>query len=251
MAKKSPPPLPSDRLDPPAPKTAGAVKTEKKKVSGKEVLLGCAVLLGVFALFGGAQDDEKLPSPAQDAEVETDVDVFPQLIADAPTLADYKDLRPKDRETLVEAFTRLIEAPEDSVELFVTCMGDYAFTKSEELETEKVLGWCENERQNIPDRFASHFNELDAEDLSIHAGLVCKDLVRDRLLSPSGAKFPWLSTDVRRYGRQSYHAGGPFEALNAFGVMLPMRYACRLQHDLTGDPHLDSSWEIEAVEVWN
>lgn len=142
-----------------------------------------------------------------------------------------------------------VNAPKSDLGNFRDCLGEYSFTKSSTLETIDVLGWCENERLNIGERFTSHFNELDADDLSIDALLVCKDKVRAKLLSPAGADFPWFPDVSHRADRQTYRIVSKFDAPNAFGVMLPMRYHCEMQHDLNGDPLDDSSWVVKAFEV--
>lgn len=66
--------------------------------------------------------------------------------------------------------------------------------------------------------------------LEIGVAVYAKELVRDRLLSPSSAKFPWKTPVVKDIGEDLYSISDEFEAKNRFGVLIAMNYDCEIMY---------------------
>lgn len=79
------------------------------------------------------------------------------------------------------------------------------------------------------------------EDLGIEAKVMCEDFVRDRLLAPATADFPWLDYEANCSGEQcavrSY-----VDSENSFGAKLRTTYRCVVRK--SGD-----RWELLELET--
>ena len=75
----------------------------------------------------------------------------------------------------------------------------------------------------------------------------CQDAVRERLISPSSAKF---YTYDFRYGVNGtvVTVRSHVDSANGFGAMLRSDWACQTRHN-GGPMKSTSSWSVEAVQV--
>lgn len=79
----------------------------------------------------------------------------------------------------------------------------------------------------------------------IAAFVMSEGFVKDRLKSPSSAKFqPYSASNVRDLGNGVYEVTGYVDAQNSFGAMIRNRYYCKLRY-AGGD-----RWVAESVEVF-
>ena len=194
-----------------------------EKIGGFVILIA-AGWFGWSYLFGGVES-----APKKDPNM---------------TLAGYKKLGESGREKyLTEAISTLPDAAADK-QAFLDCMGDFAFNKSESLLVKDVLGWCEQERKVNRSKFMSHFNELDAKDLSSQASIVCKDYVRQTLKAPATADFPLLDFSAYRRGGNHWTIKSYVDAQNGFGAQIRNHYSCDMQYSGTGDPLDAGSWKL-------
>ena len=79
-------------------------------------------------------------------------------------------------------------------------------------------------------------NEIDARTM-------CAEFVKDRLKSPSTAKFDYRSETAVHHGKGRYTVTGAVDAQNAFGATIRTQYICELHYDSTTDKwYLDDIW---------
>ncbi|MFT3871063.1 MAG: hypothetical protein QM714_00220 [Nocardioides sp.] len=69
----------------------------------------------------------------------------------------------------------------------------------------------------------------DDGDASGYAKVACRDWVKDRLKSPSSAKFS--DEVVEPNGETRYEVTGSVDSENSFGAMIRNRYRCLVEHD--------------------
>lgn len=219
------------------------------------LLKAFVVIVVVFVLlvwWGSTLEDttdtaEAPASGVSAAPEEQPEDAFARTLEryDGLTLDGYRDLRAGRREELVAAFMDQAGAPEEALSTFMTCMGDYAGTKSPELLALDVFGWCENERLNIPERFTGHFNELDARDVSVEALIRCRRLVEANLRAPATADFPTFDYTTIYKGRHRYAIRSYVDSQNGFGAMIRTWWFCDLQLVTPeSDPYDPRSWKL-------
>lgn len=145
------------------------------------------------------------------------------------TLAEYKDSKVEDRAELVAAYVEMQDLPIADVDLYITCMGEYAGTKSENLKFETVFAWCRGDAENNRAAFELHFNELDARDYWAEANVMCQRYVETQLVSPSSAKFRSGLKPTYK-GRQRYLVNSYVDAQNGFGAMVRTYFVCDMQY---------------------
>jgi len=209
-----------------------------------------AVLAGIGLLVDpDASSDDSTPATAQTGASEGGA--APPAEAEASiTLDEYADLGADARTDFIERAMKGAETPESTLQDFRNCMGNMAFEKSGDLDARKVFGWCDMDRKNDPEQFQSYFNELAAEDLSTYAVTLCRDLVREKLVAPSTADFPWFSDQTFYKRRHRYFVNSHLDAQNEFGAMIRLRYQCDVQYGGTGDEARASSWTVHHLNVF-
>jgi hypothetical protein len=77
----------------------------------------------------------------------------------------------------------------------------------------------------------------------IDARAMCAEFVKDRLKSPSTAKFDYRSETAVHHGNGRYTVTGAVDAQNAFGAMIRAQYICELHYNNSTDKwYLDDIW---------
>lgn len=127
-------------------------------------------------------------------------------------------------------------------------MGDFAYSKSESLKYIEVINWCNSEYKNTPEKFKAHFNELDAEDLSVSAQIMCKDMVKNNLRSPSTADFPWFDYEIYKKGKWRYIVKSYVDGQNAYGATIRNNWYCDIQYKGVGEDLDISNWKLYDLE---
>lgn len=93
--------------------------------------------------------------------------------------------------------------------------------------------------------------ELDLEDRTVEAIVLCKRYVKNSLTSPSSADFPWPD-EFKRWKRknQNYIVKSYVDSKNAYGVKMRSQWHCELQYTGKGKDDYDpSSWELKVLEI--
>lgn len=165
------------------------------------------------------------------------------------TLSDYKAGTENDRLAFITAYVSSKSLDANDVTHYVSCMGDYAANKSETLKFEDVFEWCARQAEINRDAFVSHFNELDAEDLSSMASVHCTNLVTDRLTDPASADFPFFDKRYFSRGEQRYIVKSYVDAKNAFGGQVRLNWHCDIQYRGAGDTADERSWTLHDLEM--
>lgn len=196
-----------------------------------ETLVGLCIWIaigwGVYAFF------IKGDTEAKDAD----------LIA---TLAEFRENSQEHRHAIIK---RLAGDSQDDLPHFINCMGDFAANKSPDLIVQKVFGWCETERENNRERFESHFNELDAEDMSSEAAVICQTFVNRQLISPSTADHPTMDRKIWSHGKWRYTIKSYVDSQNAFGATIRSNYTCEIKFNNTGNWANDDNWTLISLEA--
>jgi hypothetical protein len=169
---------------------------------------------------------------------------------DTVTLADYIKMSKAARGEFLENALPFVaaDAPEH-IQSFRNCLGHNAPIKRADITALTVLGWCNAERANDPERFNSHFNDLEAANHSSSAVVICRNLVRSELVAPSTADFSFLDRNERSLGSWRYDVSGSLEAKNALGVLIALQFRCDLQYKGEGDALAPSSWTVNDFQV--
>jgi len=87
-------------------------------------------------------------------------------------------------------------------------------------------------------------------DHSDSAYPVCRGLVKERLISPSSADFPWEADGVWRTGslwQQKYIVRMHVDSQNAYGATLRSTWRCKVQYQISekdADPDASRYWEL-------
>ena len=169
---------------------------------------------------------------------------------DKVTLADYVKMSKDARGEFLESALPLVAADaSEHVEKFRNCLGHNAPIKRGDITALTVLGWCNGERANDPDRFNSHFNDLEAANHSSSAVVICRNMVRSELVVPSSADFSFLDRSERALGAWRYDVSGKLEAKNAAGAAINLRFRCDLQYKGEGDVLAPLSWWVNEFFV--
>lgn len=165
-------------------------------------------------------------------------------------LADYRNANQSTRDGLLAALIQASASEPSDQEHFKDCMGDYAASKSEELDLREVFNWCVAESQTSRERFTSHFNQLDAADLSIDASVICQNHVDNHLTSPSTADHPWMGIEIFDHGKWRYTIRSHVDSQNAFGAVLRTNYLCKVTYNGEGESLRLSNWSLDALEFY-
>lgn len=161
------------------------------------------------------------------------------------TLADYRLFEKEDRLKVVSKTIELKGWDKNLTAKYIDCMGDYAFNKNQELKYNEVMGWCRDEKERKPKKFNNHFNELDAEDLSVMAYVMCKAVVKSRLKSPASADFPFLDRKSYYRGKHKYIIKSYVDSQNSFGANIRTNYHCKMNYT-KGEPADIRNWKYEV-----
>jgi len=156
------------------------------------------------------------------------------------SLSQYKEGKATERKQLITAHSEQKGIPAADVDHYVNCMGDFAANKSPELKFADVFGWCELEAKNNRERFEGHFNELDAEDLSSEALIMCQNFVKTQLKAPATAEFPWGANKASR-GEWRYQIASYVDAQNTYGAQVRTHFNCDMQYH--GPTEADAYWD--------
>lgn len=178
-----------------------------------------------------------------------DGDASPAAPADAAslTLADFAGLKPDARADLVAREAAALGAPASDIAHFVACMGENAAIKNGDLGFLRVLGWCDAERLNDRAAFEAHFNELDARGDPTFATVACRNAVRDQLIDPGSASFPWVADTVVDRRRDTYLVKSRVTAANAAGGRQEMAYRCEIRYRGDGNVADAESWQLLSL----
>jgi len=233
-----------------AKKSRAEVSDSKPKGGGMLGGLKGLIYLGIIAYFGvqffsGKSEDGTILTMDQPEQLTALLDENKDL-----TLAGFKKLDRVNRDNLVKASMTRFDAPENSLDKFTACIGDFTFSKSADLEWIKVMGWCDNERQNNPERFADHFDELNAKDLTTMAKIICEGDVKQRLRSPASADFPFLDYRHLNKGRQRYLIQSYVDSQNAFGADIRTNWTCDIQYNGSGEDADRRNWTVHTLEMF-
>jgi len=164
------------------------------------------------------------------------------------TLKEFKSQDIKMRHAIVAALVNKQGHLAEDLSQFTNCMGDFAANKSEDLAFIDVFSWCETEKSNNRTRFVSHFNQLDAKDLSSAAAIICQNHVDDKLISPSTADHPWLDREVWDKGKWAYTIRSYVDSENTFGATVRANYECSLYYKGVGEELNPNNWKLDKLE---
>lgn len=128
---------------------------------------------------------------------------------------------------------------------YINCMGDFAYHKNEDLKYTEVIKWCFNEENNNKEKFISHYNQLDEKDLSVEAFVLCKNIVQEKLLSPTTADFPLLDRQTWAKGHQSYKIRSYVDSQNQNGAIIRTNWNCYMKYKGSGDAYSPLNWKSE------
>jgi hypothetical protein len=95
--------------------------------------------------------------------------------------------------------------------------------------------------------YVSVDNDRKPADMSIMAGIHCRDFVKQRLKSPSTADFPYLGTPTWKTGN-TYAVKSYVDSQNSFGVMVRSNWTCKIKY-VTGDKYDRSNWQLIDLEI--
>lgn len=223
-------------------------RTRGAKGFGITLVVALAVLTGLGLQLEPGVSPDGAAGGTQRAEKQSSVpnaEPLPSI-----TLGKYAELDEDARTDFIERAMKSVMALESTLPDFRNCMGNMAFEKSGNLDAKKVFGWCDVNRKTDPELFRNYFNELAAKDLSLYAVTRCRDLVRDELIAPSSADFPWVPDQTAYKRRNRYFVSSHLDAQNQYGAMIRLRYECDVQYDGTGDKALASSWKVHHLNVF-
>jgi hypothetical protein len=83
-------------------------------------------------------------------------------------------------------------------------------------------------------------------DHSIMASVQCRNFVKDRLKSPSTAKFPM--SKGQNIGNNTYTVFSYVDAQNSFGATIRKNWSCKLRYS-GGDDGYRSNWELLDIDI--
>jgi hypothetical protein len=82
------------------------------------------------------------------------------------------------------------------------------------------------------------------EDRKLEAFVLSQEYVRQRLKSPSTAKFPWASMDFVRVEGQRYQITAYVDAQNVLGATVRTNYVCLLEREG------EEAWSLLDLQLW-
>ncbi|MBU70844.1 hypothetical protein [Spongiibacter sp.] len=164
-------------------------------------------------------------------------------------LSDYIALTPSDRPKVIDKFLKSEGNSGYNLEQFKVCLNDFAPQKNADLLFTTVLGWCVNEHNNLPEKFRSHYDELDDidSDLDISARIKCQDFVRSEMLSPKDADFPFYDYITIRKNRGRYTIKSHVDTKNHYNANIRMTWYCDIQFLHTGDTAFTENWKLHQL----
>ncbi|MBR3371206.1 MAG: hypothetical protein IKG52_11320 [Rhodobacteraceae bacterium] len=172
------------------------------------------------------------------------------VAADDVTLEDYKRMGSQARaDLLARALPEIAPEALDHLDQYRNCLGYNAPIKRGDLTVMTVLGWCDADRVNAPERFAQHFNDLEAEDYSATVRSHCRDLVKHELVDPATAKFAIFDRGERHLGSWEYSAWGKVDSDNVYGVTFTFRFYCTMKYDGEGAPDALTNWAVSEFTI--
>ncbi|MDR7091760.1 hypothetical protein [Cellvibrio fibrivorans] len=93
--------------------------------------------------------------------------------------------------------------------------------------------------------------ELEKEDLSVAAYIICQQHTKDNLASPASADFPFLPDEVLAFKGHSYIVHTYVDSQNKFGAMLRTKVLCKVKYKGTSakdEERLDiKKWELREL----
>lgn len=79
------------------------------------------------------------------------------------------------------------------------------------------------------------------------ASIQCRNFVKDRLKSPSTAKFP-MSTG-QDVGNNSFEVSSYVDAQNSFGATIRQNWYCKIQY-ISGDDSYRTNWNLLQLDIF-
>lgn len=226
--------------------------TKKETSKTEEAINGVIgfAVLGLIGYFGfqyifGATEADRVIELDQPSRLSALLEDNQSL-----SLTQFKELDRMDRDNLVKSSLLRFAAPPESLDKFTACIGDFSVSKSPELNWFEVMEWCDKERQNNPERFADHFDELNAKDLATMAKIICEADVKQRLRSPASADFPFLDYRHLNKGRQRYLIQSYVDSQNAFGADIRTNWTCDIQYNGSGEDADRRNWTVHTLEMF-
>jgi len=189
------------------------------------------VLVGVFApaidteasLDKGIKEiekvDKEVPIGTNTKEAEQDISVVDKKSVETKdiTLKIYKQFRENERHKYLKEVLIYEKIDLNQLDNYINCMGDFAYSKNEDLSFKEVLMWCKNENKRA---FLSHINELYLREegnykISYDENIekIKKDkldLATEKSIKEEEHTLKGVKPSPTRYDK-------PIEALNAFG----------------------------------
>lgn len=164
------------------------------------------------------------------------------------SLGEFAKLSRRNRDALTTSHAKIVGADEPETGQFIACMGDMAANKDAELNALTVFRWCDAERVVNPEQFASHFNELDAPNLSTAATVTCRNFIRDRVSVE--VDFPWVPDLSISLGRHKYRVRSHLTVPGGAGSSVKINYLCELTYDGQGYTLSQESWTLDHLSTF-
>lgn len=229
-------------------------KTERRpKILRRSVSAVVSVVLAVVAA-GFMSDEAKQASVAKrdarqaDRAAQAAEAVSPALpvepVAD-PALGEYRNMPTRQRSEALGGAMVAAGIDQAGIDDFTRCLGYYIPQNPDDTDLSVAVGWCDFDRINNPEKFAAHRNEMDEPDMSTKAAVICNNLVRQSLKSPSSAKFPWVP-DMSRRPNRDYYVTSYVDSQNGFGAMIRTDFTCNVRYVSDDFDAWDSpdSWDV-------
>ncbi len=172
----------------------------------------------------------------------------PKVLSPDMSLASFRELNADERGSLVDELMTTTTAAENDRDAFISCTGDFAVTKNQNLSVREVFGWCDTERINNRARFTSHFDEAAMPADHLDAFIICQGFVKDQLRAPSSARFPVSANTIYR-SRGSFRVKSQVEAENAFGVLIRQTFVCDATYHGPEHQLNSTAWTLNALEL--
>jgi len=124
----------------------------------------------------------------------------------------------------------------------------YAIFFSDGTKTEEITSPIKHEinMEEAIDILNQEKNEtVKKEDLSVQAFVICKDLIKEKLLSPYTADFPFIDRKVWDKGEQSYKIRSYVDSQNEYGAKIRTNWNCYMKYKGSGEVSDPINWEHE------
>jgi len=83
------------------------------------------------------------------------------------------------------------------------------------------------------------------KDVSVMAFVMCKNLVKEKLISPATADFPFLDRETYNKGNQKYLIRSYVDSQNGNGALIRTNWNCEIKYNGTGATENPNSWSSE------